>query len=130
MWTPSVHKPTKIMGLLVAGNADSDKQAITRVADRVAILWNDYGGKGFGFEIRHGVEQIEICSKMATGIFKEFFPDPPGPFKRVAALLVFGRLYPFFEFVPARASTQEKEEWLARIVALMLPVSLRLLHVE
>lgn len=118
------------MGLLVSGSLEADKQAITRVADRVAILWNDYGGHDFGFKIQHGEDQIEFCSKRATSIFEKYFPDPPGPFKRVAALLVFGRLYPFFEFIPSRRSSQDDEEWLARIVALMIPVSLRLLYAD
>jgi hypothetical protein len=118
------------MGLLVSGNLEEDKKAIIRVADRVSILWNEHGGEEFGFKIRHGSDQIEYCSRRACEILRRHFPDPPGPFKRVAALLVFGRLYPFFEFDPPRRSDQENEEWLARIVALMLPVSLRLLHAD
>jgi len=119
------------MGLLVTSDGKEDFDAIARVAGTVATVWNDYGGKAdYGFTVEFGTDQIEECSKKASAIFKEFFPNPPGPFKRVAALLVFGRLYPFFGFKPARASAIENEEWLARIVTLMLPVALRLLRAD
>lgn len=119
------------MGLLVTSDGKDDFEAIGRVAGTVANVWNEYGGKSdFGFSVEFGTEQIEECSKKASTIFKEFFPNPPGPFKRVAALLVFGRLYPFFGFKPARASEIENEEWLSRIVVMMLPVALRLLRAD
>ena len=118
------------MGLLVTSDGEKDFKAIERVAKTVAGLWNEYGGQDHGFQIVYGTDEIEACSTHASSIFKRFFPDPPGPFKRVAALLVFGRLFPFFAFNPPRPSPVEREEWLSRVVALMLPVALRLIRAD
>lgn len=118
------------MGLLVTVSEKEDLEAIEDIADDVATLWNEYGGKDYGFGVAYDTARIKQCYDKALPILGSFFPNPPGPFKRVATLLVFGRLYPFFYFTGRNLSPKETQEWLSRIVALMLPISLSTLKVN
>lgn len=112
------------MGILTIGSEKDDLQAIEDIAEDVASLWNEHGGKEFGFGVAYDLDRIRQCREKAVPILDTYFPNPPGPFKRVAALLVFGRLYPFFYFTN-KLTQKQHQEWLSRIVALTLPVAIR-----
>ena len=114
------------------GDKVEDAQAILRFANLVATLWNENGGPDFGFEIRVGENEVKRCCNEARHVLVEsgMFPIPPGPFKRVAALIVCARLFNFFDFVPKPVSAQERDAWQARIVALLIPVGLSVLEVN
>ncbi len=118
------------MGLLTIKTGQEDYDAVEFVAEQVAILWNDFGGQDHGFRVVVSKADIKkICDK-SNEVLTKFFPTPPSPFKRVAALLVFGRLYPFFGFEPRQISSDLHDKWLSRILALLIPATLPNLEVN
>jgi hypothetical protein len=118
------------MGLLVSSeNADDDFAAIASIAESVAVAWNEFGGSDHGFTISVGEQQIRECSEIGTRVLSKHFPKPPGPFKRVAGLVVLSRLYPFFELKNAPPPEEKTHEWLTRISALLIPGAFRSMQV-
>ena len=113
------------MGLLVDDDINKDVDAVASIARRIAFNWNTYGGYHHGFTIKWGEAQIKQCCERASEIFQgTCFPLTPGPFKRVAALIVLGRLNPFIAFDPELKITTDDNRWLSRIMALFIPVTL------
>lgn len=113
------------MGLLVDGDVNCDVNAVASVARRVVYNWNTHGGPSHGFSITWGREQIQQCCERAATIFQgKCFPSTPGPFKRVAALIVLGRLNPFIGFSPPLQVQVDDNRWLSRIMALFIPITL------
>lgn len=56
------------------------------------------------------------------------FPQPPGAFKRLGALIAVGQIWPFFELEPRPSGRLSL--WTARILALFIPPALGMLEVD
>ena len=119
------------MGLIASATGQPDYLAVRSIANEVARLWNENGGDSHGFTIEVGRNNIQKCCDHGAELLRRFCPKgkEPGPFKRVATLVVLSRLEPFFQFVPAKSGV-EKNQWLARISALMIPAGLKGLRVD
>lgn len=119
------------MGLITTANGADDVDAVRVLANEVAALWNENGGKDFSFTLRVGRRNIQKCCDHGTKLLRRFCPagNEPGPFKRVATLVVLSRLEPFFEITPPKSGS-DKTQWLARISALLIPVALKALRVD
>jgi len=108
-----------------------DYRAVEFVTQRVARQWNEYGGKDHGFSLIVSKERLRAsCDKAHQILSPPRFPVPPGPFKRVAALLILGRLYPFFGLRPRPLSDEVHDQWLARVLAMLIPATLISLEVN
>jgi len=118
------------MGLLAIKNGNEDHQAVLDIANGVAILWNQHGGTDHGFSLLIGRNQVVDCCTHGTKLLDRHFSRPPGPFKRIAALVVLARLDPFFQFEPNPPSVAARAEWLARICALLIPAAFSVLRVN
>ena len=66
---------------------------------------------------------------MGGKLLDDFFPKPPGPFKRVGALLVMNQLNSFFYFDPP-LNADQSQRWRAKVSALLIPVALAKLRVN
>jgi hypothetical protein len=120
------------MGLLDDRGGTYDSDAVFDVAWGIAQLWNNFGGEQHAFKIKVGKAQIKECCRLGHDLLiqSKKFPNPPSPFKRVAALVVTAKLFPFYELVPSPHSQAVKQIWLARIVALLIPGALSILEVN
>jgi hypothetical protein len=120
------------MSGLFDGDRAKDVEAVLYLANQVAAIWNECGGQQHGFSVIVGEKELGICCDHAREILVESgkFPNPPGPFKRVAALIVCARLYPFFGLDPKPLTVQDRNAWLTRLVALLIPVTLQRLEVN
>ena len=120
------------MGLLDDSGADRDYEVLLDVAWGVAELWNNFGGpQKHHFVLRIGENELRECCRRGDEILIQSrrFPNPPSPFKRVAALVVLARLFPFFELDPATEYHQE-QIWLSRLSALLIPGAISVLEVN
>jgi hypothetical protein len=120
------------MGLLHDKAGQEDYDAILTLARSVAEVWNTFGGTDHGFRVRVGEKEVQECCSLGHEILitSKKFPNPPGPFKRVAALVVLARLYPFFELDPPPPYPQACQIWLARVIGLLIPATLSTLEVN
>jgi len=125
------------MGLLTPDSGQPDRDLLLAIATGVAEYWNEFGGIENGFRLVVGEAELAACCARGQQIFEETFPEP-SPFKRVAALLVLGRLYPFFglskvnseDFQEANLSTESHNQWIARVMALMIKPTLAALEIN
>lgn len=119
------------MGLIASATGVQDYNAVRSIASEVARLWNENGGDSYGFTIEVGKNNIQRCCDHGAELLRRFCPNgkEPGPFKRVATLVVLSRLEPFFQLNPQKTGI-EKNQWLSRISALLIPPSLKGLRVD
>lgn len=120
------------MGLLDDSSAGKDCEAVFDIAVGVAALWNNFGGEKHGFKIKIGDAEVKECCRLGNEILtlSKKFPIPPSPFKRVAALVVLSKLYPFFELDPPQEVQIQDQIWLSRLSTLLIPGALALLEVN
>jgi hypothetical protein len=120
------------MGMLDDRGGEHDYQAVFDVAWSISQLWNNFGGEQHGFKIKVGKAQIKECCRIGDDLLiqSKKFPNPPSPFKRVAALIVTAKLFPFYQQEPSPLSPAIKQIWLSRIVALLIPGALSVLEVN
>jgi hypothetical protein len=98
------------------------------VLTAVEELWNEAGGqKHHGFNLKVKTERIAACCNYGGIILNDHFPNPPGVFKRLAALLVLGRHFPLFDLEPR---PQNFDLWSGRVLALTIPPVLRTLEIN
>jgi hypothetical protein len=121
------------MGLLASSDGDVDLRSALVVIDVVCSIWNEKGAPIYGIELRAQEAAVIGCCKKGESLFKSgVFPSQPGPFKRAAAFLILGRLYPFFVMSGANAPNNDRESqaWLARFMALTIPAVLSQTRVQ
>ncbi len=111
------------IGFLTPDERD-DLSILLTTADTIAARWH-LKGEGYGFKVsvNHN-SAIRACDLGRRLFSTQFFPEQPGSFKRVAAFLVIGRLYPFFEFSGEKMPAEAKHGWLSRLMALSIPMML------
>ena len=73
---------------------EADVDLIYDIALSVSEFWNDNGGCDHGFRLFAVREKAVAVSISGDAVLAAFFPHPPGPFKRLATLLVTSRLIP------------------------------------
>jgi hypothetical protein len=120
------------MGLLSTQSGSLDVQHAQLIADCVAEDWNSVQKDLYGIMLWINPHGIKKCCQIGTQLFENgFFPPQPGPFKRVAAFVVLGRLYPFFKMTGREApqTEHERQAWLARFMGLLVPAALRTMKV-
>ena len=119
------------MGLLTIADGSADVNKALDIANTVAVLWNDYGGQDNGFAVSVGKAEVRQCCGVGGAILSKFFGDHcnPGPFKRVACFVVISRLFPFFS-LSKPPITGTTIQWHSRLSALLIPATLRVLHVN
>ena len=108
---------------------NGDCALIALCADSICAFWNENGGpEKYGVRIFTNEETIREVAIAGDQVLASFFPHPPGPFKRVAALVVLSRLLQLFD-ICTRDSTLEcpkpvtpllNEEWLPRLCYLLI----------
>jgi len=120
------------MGLLDDRGGDYDYQAVFDIAWPIAQIWNNFGGENHGFKLKVGKTQIKECCRIGDEVLiqSKKFPNCPSPFKRVAALIVAAKLFPFYEQVPAPPYPAVQQIWLSRLVALLIPGALSVLAIN
>jgi len=93
-------------------------------------LWNEYGGDANGFSISVGEKELRYCCDKGAEVLETYFSHPPSPFKRVGAFVVLARLFPFFGFTKSPPTPVAKNQWYARLAALLIPPTLRGMKVD
>lgn len=116
------------MGLIDDRSRERDHEVVLRLAKRVSSVWNTYG-TDYGFQVVVSGRAVEECCDEGNQILKSSFSVPPGPFKRVGALVVLARLKPLFD-LRGSLTPGTKGRWLSRVVALLIPAALRLMAVN
>jgi hypothetical protein len=86
-------------------NLHDDVELIYGISLAASEFWNDNGGCDHGVRLFAVREKAEMVSVQGDRVLAAFFPDPPGPFKRLAALLVTSRLIPESLFCFASADS-------------------------
>jgi hypothetical protein len=122
------------MGLF-SDSAEQDQGIALRSADVIADQWNRHAASIYGFQVFIRSKKISQLCQVGARLFEngDVFPRQPGPFKRTAAFLVLGRLYPFFQFSGKPEHLPKGDEvvaWTVRLLALTIPVILRQLTVQ
>ena len=113
---------------ILCENVDNDKLLIESLADEVCRFWNENGGIDHGVKLFVGKDKIEEVSVAGDAILASFFADPPGPFKRLATLLVLARLDGLFTLAAPSSdnvnlvmvNSLTHRQWLARICYLLI----------
>jgi hypothetical protein len=126
------------MGLLSEESGPPDTEAAFAVAQHVQTWWNTRQAPVYGFNLKIWRGSVTKACEVGNNLFSgKYFSRTPGPFKRVAAFTVIGRLYPFFSLVPLAGmeadtianvlpkTPREQHAWLARMMALAIPAVLR-----
>ena len=118
-------------------DSESDLKAITELATSVADYWNQYGTKKYPFIVQTSKEAIKKLAEEGDQVLAAFFPEEPGPFKRVATLIILSRLIPLFSLgknVPTEhfppLSLMEEELWLPRISCLLINPAFKIINVS
>ena len=109
------------MGLLTITDGADDVAALTARAKDVALLWNKTRAVDHGFKLVVGTDETAEACKIGSRVLKKHFSDPPSAFKRTAAVLVIGRLFPFIGPTPEPSPIQNYHRWMARIMSLLMP---------
>ena len=123
------------MGLLTLKQGQEDYLKSHAIAASVSGLWNAHCSGIWGYDLHWHVPNINQCCDLGDKLFRSgFFPEGPGPFKRTAAYLVLGKLYPFYS-IQVRAgldplSPDEKQAWLTRFLILSVPAILRQITID
>lgn len=117
------------MGLL-AVDQQEDVNLVLDITEAVASWWNQHKRAEWGFGICGVLERTQICCEKGHRLLGlDHFAENPSPFKRVAAFLVLGRLFPFIEFEFDSAdggfTDEERHAWTVRFMALMIAPALR-----
>jgi len=119
-------------------NPDDDVCAILLLARRVCRYWNSNCGTSNGFRLFVAKEAVERIVRDSNIVMPAFFPDEPGPFKRVASLLVLSRLTPLFTLASVNSTLDkltdinqaEEQQWLPRVCYLLTQPSFDILKVS
>ncbi|MBL9116699.1 MAG: hypothetical protein JNJ83_16950 [Verrucomicrobiaceae bacterium] len=123
------------MGLFsaAAGYQPEDYRLALRASKRVVEWWNGDHSERYGFKLEIALGSLEESCSLASNLFDDkpyYFARPPGPFKRVAAFLVYGCLNPFFDFDPIMkkpvrpsmpGTPHERRVWTVRFLLMTLP---------
>jgi hypothetical protein len=115
-----------------------DQEFILRLASHVCDFWNENGGPDHGVRLFVSKEAVRKVSEDGDQVLAAFFPEEPGPFKRVAALLVLSRLTPLFALASPTSTPSNLEpvplglhdEWIARICYLLVEPAFAALRVR
>jgi len=117
------------MGGIFALGAERDFDRVQDLCLSVARLWKQAAANEFGFGIYISPLALKICCDNGGRILGDYFPIPPGPFKRIATLIVLGRLDPFFHFEP-QLDRGAMDRWLPKILTLLISPGLAKLRVN
>ena len=114
------------MGLLSSDSGEKDLSAAEFAATGIQGWWNGKQSPVYGFKLALYRKSLQNCCDIGARLFgSNYFANPPGPFKRAAAFIVIGRLFPFFQFVPMvngpPMDKRERHAWLSRMMALAIP---------
>ncbi len=117
---------------------DADTKAIEQLALQVCSYWNANGGGDCGFNLFAARDAIEKISHDGDKLLSSFFPEEPGPYKRVAALLVLSRLTPLFALAAPNSVPPDlkpilyadEQQWLPRVCYLLVPLAFSLLSIR
>lgn len=107
---------------------EEDQEFILRLARRVCNYWNNNGGVEHGVRLFVAKQAVDLVSRGGDEVLAAFFADEPGPFKRLAALLVLARLAPLFTLAtpdstredPQPIPSEIEQEWLPRVCFLLI----------
>jgi hypothetical protein len=131
------------MGLL-DDDSHKDKESCEYVLEEFCAWWDRRIKPLRAIAITGSKGNLEDCRTISRDLFNGFFfPERPGPFKRVAAFVVLGRLFPFLKFRPADGldvesairfanyeTTHKANEWLTRAMVRTIPILFAQLEVE
>ena len=130
-------------GLLTKNSGADDYAALLAISNAVAKWWNETFSARYGFLVVVSSTKAKACCDMGTQLFTTgSFPESPGPFKRIGALLVLGRLHPLFDFHPFKLeggnivetgtsmTEEERIAWLTRILVLCIPATFGAMQLE
>jgi len=109
------------MGLLTLKDGPDDVHALIARAADIATIWNESRAVEHGFHLQVGEKEAANACEIGSRVLKTHFSDPPSAFKRTAAVLVIGRLFPFIGLDPVPYSLPTYHKWMARIMHLMMP---------
>lgn len=130
-------------GLLTNTPGSTDQAAALEIADIVATWWNVKQAKAYGFGFVISESKVKQCCEKAGELFeRNIFPEPPGPFKRIATFLVLGRLFQFFQIRPGypedgkwvatdfKPDPMHNDAWVARMLVMTIPVIFSGMYVD
>ena len=117
----------RMTGLLYELQGDQDYEKAFFVADVVCEMWNKSCSHINGITLQASRADLIKCCDIGSELFLgDSFPDIPGPYKRIAAFLVIGRLYPFFiptyEKSLGEITRDEQTQWMTRFMSLTIPI--------
>jgi len=121
------------MGLMTITDGEEDVAALYNLGLDLAAQWNESAAgseMGYGFQVQSVEDDCKKVCTIGTRVLKDYFSDPPSAFKRTAAVIVLGRLFPFIGFIPERSDASDEHRWLARLMVTMVPVALRSIKVS
>jgi hypothetical protein len=121
------------MGLLDIASGQSDVNRAQGVAASVCGSWNSHCSSRYGFIVTAHTPDLKVVCERGTELLQNtaYFPTEPGPFKRVATFLVFGRLHPFYSTkngVGTVFNDQQRQNWNTRFLVLSIGPLLRQTH--
>jgi hypothetical protein len=117
------------MGLLTDGDAEENLETLKRIISEVLVDWENNLLVEEGISVQVSNRALSRICLLAEELFDgRTFPEPPGPFKRAAAVCTLVRMFGQFTWVPeaGRAPLSELEEqaWVARFALATVPVTL------
>ena len=125
------------MGVL-KNDLGADFDIVLGLASGICQHWNENGGKNFGFSLFVPKESAKRLSEEGDQVLA-YFADEPGPFKRVATLVVLSRLLPLFTIASVNSTRDNLQKsameiasnsWLPRLSFLLIRPALRSLYLK
>jgi len=117
---------------------EQDEKLISILAARVSLYWNRWGGTDYTVRAFVASPSVKIVSREGDEVLAAFFPEEPGPFKRLATLMVLAKLVPLFTLAtPNSTKDNLKEvdmeteiEWLPRLCFLLIEPTFQILSLK
>lgn len=116
-------------GLIALTSGEYDITLTEQVFLTICRNWERHCLAHFGFGVFVVPSHFDKFYSAGTSILQNNFPIPPGPFKRVATLLVMSQMHRLFHFSP-ELTHDATERWHAKMTALLIPVTLAKLRVN
>jgi hypothetical protein len=116
-------------GIIALNSGEYDYGIVEQLVETICRKWDQHCSAHYGFKVFVSPSAFKKFYEAGIRILEENFPLPPGPFKRVASLIVISQMYPFFHFEP-ELTLEASHRWRAKMTALLMPVGLAKLRVN
>lgn len=116
-------------GIIARESGDHDFDVARQLLGIICKMWEQHCSSHYGFKVNVSPSAFARLYTASTELLQKHFPVPPGPFKRVATLVVMSQMHPIFHFEP-ELPHDASQRWHAKMTALLIPVGLAKLRVN